>query len=311
MHQLVRTIFSKLHQLDPEGEEKKLSSAPPSGTDQPAEPPGQLSGGASQPVSPTPAGQSPPDVSGIQKSGCMSFFPSIIRPTTDVYYVKDGLPSIVELLRVLVNILDPHDRVHTDSTRLLALGILNTSLEVSGSRLGYFPSLRAMILDHGCKYLFQLAQSENASVFQLTLRTISTMMNAMRKHLKLQQELFLAYTLDRLAPPMTGKPSRLGTPVPKGGFFSPRPGTPRSHSPSLEHVDETEAEKGSPTPNKPSVVPARGGARDLLLEILSQISSYPGFLVELFSNYDCDVNAENLFDRVLDVLTKVDPPKQN
>jgi brefeldin A-resistance guanine nucleotide exchange factor 1 len=160
-----------------------------------------------------------------------------------------------------------------------------------------------MILDHGCKYLFQLAQSENSSVFQLTLRTVSTMMNALRKHLKLQQELFLAYTLDRLAPPVTGRPSRLGTPLPKSGFFSPRAGTPRSHSPSLELVDETEVE-GSPTPNRPSVIPARGGARDLLLETLSQISSRPGYLVELFSNYDCDINAENLFDRVLDLLTK-------
>jgi brefeldin A-resistance guanine nucleotide exchange factor 1 len=208
-----------------------------------------------------------------------------------------------------VNILDPHDRVHTDSTRLLALGVLNTSFEVSGSRLGDFPTLRAMILDHGCKYLFQLAQSENSSVFQLTLRTISTMMNALRKHLKLQQELFLAYTLDRLAPPVTGKQSRLGTPLPRSGFFSPRIGTPRSHSPSLEFVDETEVE-GSPTPNRPSVIPARGGARDLLLETLSQISSHPGYLVELFSNYDCDINAENLFDRVLDLLTKVFAQRQ-
>lgn len=205
-----------------------------------------------------------------------------------------------------MNILDPHDRVHTDSTRLLALGVLNTSFEVSGSRLGDFPTLRAIILDHGCKYLFQLAQSENSTIFQLTLRTISTMMNALRKHLKLQQELFLTYTLDRLAPPMAGKPSRLGTPVPRGGFFSPRSRSPRSHSPSLELVDGTEAEKGSPTPNRPSVIPARGGARDLLLETLSQISSHPGYLVELFSNYDCDINAENLFDRVLDLLTKVD-----
>jgi brefeldin A-resistance guanine nucleotide exchange factor 1 len=204
-----------------------------------------------------------------------------------------------------VNILDPHDRVHTDSTRLLALGVLNTSFEVSGPRLGDFPTLRTMILDHGCKYLFQLAQSENPSVFQLTLRTISTMMNTMRKYLKLQQELFLAYTLDRLAPPVTGKPSRLGTPVQKSGLFSPRPNSPASHSSSLELPDEADVEKGSPTPNKPSVIPVRGSSRDLLLDVLSQISSHPSFLAELFSNYDCDINAENLFERVIDLLTKV------
>jgi golgi-specific brefeldin A-resistance guanine nucleotide exchange factor 1 len=223
--------------------------------------------------------------------------------------ISDGLPSIVELLRVLVNLLDPHDRIHTDSTRLLALGVLNTSFEVSGPRLGEFPSLRIMILDHGCKYLFQLAQSENPSVFHLTLRTISTMMNTMRRHLKLQQELFLAYTLDRLAPPVTGKTSRLGTPVHRSGLFSSRPSSPSSHASSLEVLDEADVEKGSPTPNRPSVIPARGSARDLLLDVLSQISSHPSFLVELFSNYDCDINAENLFERVVDLLTKVRPHK--
>ena len=205
--------------------------------------------------------------------------------------------------------LDPHDRVHLDSTRLLALSIINTSFEVSGSRLGDFPTLRAVILDHGCKYLFQLAQSDNSSVFQLTHRTISTMMNAMRKHLKLQQELFLICTLDRLAPPVTSKPSRLGMPVFPNGFFSRLLGTPESPSPSLGLGDETD-KKASPTSHKPSVIPVRGEARDLLLETLSQISSHPGYLVELFSNYDCDIDFENLFDKVLDLLTKVGAKKK-
>jgi golgi-specific brefeldin A-resistance guanine nucleotide exchange factor 1 len=182
--------------------------------------------------------------------------------------------------------------------------VLNTSFEVAGPRLGDFPTLRMMILDHGCKYLFQLAQSDNSSVFQLTLRTISIMMNTMRKHLKLQQELFLTYALDRLAPPAMGKPSRLGTPVQRSGLFSPR--SSRVTSPALELLDEADMERGSPTPNRPSVIPALGNTRDLLLEVLSQISSHPSFLVDLFSNYDCDINAENLFDRVIDLLTKVD-----
>ncbi|KAH9966443.1 Sec7-like domain protein [Russula dissimulans] len=289
MHKLVRTILSKLYTLDPVSEEKKLlnvPSAPVAGTDPPS------STQSLEPVSDDPITPGQP-----------------VTPTTagshDVTQKFDyGLPSIVELLRVLVNILDPHDRVHTDSTRLLALGVLNTSFEVAGPRLGDFPTIRVMILDHGCKYLFQLAQSENSSVFQLTLRTISTMMNSMRRYLKLQQELFLTYTLDRLAPPVTGKSSRLGTPVQKSGLFSPRPSSPGSHSSSLELLDESDVEKGSPTPNRPSVVPVRGSARDLLLDVLSQISCHPSFLVELFSNYDCDINAENLFDRVIELLTK-------
>jgi brefeldin A-resistance guanine nucleotide exchange factor 1 len=226
-------------------------------------------------------------------------------------HVKDGLLSIVKLLRVLVNILDPHGRVYIDSTRLLALCVLNTSFEVSDSRLGDFPTLRDMILDHGCKYLFQLARSDDPSVFQLTHRTISTMMNALRKHLKLQQELFVIYTLDRLAPPVSKKPSHLGTSVtvPKSGFFSHRPRTSGPHSPSPQPVDETKVERGNTTQNKPPIMLVCDGARDLSLETLSQISSHPGYLVELFSNYDCDIHAENLFDKVLGLLTKVDAKK--
>ncbi|KAI0256486.1 Sec7-domain-containing protein [Lactifluus subvellereus] len=267
MHKIVRTVLSKLYILDPASEEKRLLSPPSPLPDDPET--------GNQPVTSTT--RSTEDASRAQKLGSAP---------------------------VLVNILDPHDRIHTDSTRLLALGVLNMSFEVCGPRLGDFPTLRTMILDHGCKYLFQLAQSENSSVFQLTLRTISIMMNTMRKHLKLQQELFLAYTLDRLAPPVTGKPSRLGTPVQRSGLLSPRTGTPRAQSPNLELLDDADVEKGSPTPNRPLVIPARGSTRDLLLEVLSQMSNHPSFLVELFGNYDCDINAENLFDRVIDLLTK-------
>src|ERR1700722_914046 len=83
---------------------------------------------------------------------------------------SDGLPSILELLRVLVNVLDPNDQQHTDSTRLIALSILNAAIEASGSCLTLFSSLESIILDPGCKFLFQLARSENTSVLHLTLR---------------------------------------------------------------------------------------------------------------------------------------------
>ena len=86
MHQLVRTVFSKLHDLDPESEEKKLLTTPPPGIDQPPPPTDQSSGDgttASQQV--TPIVQSPPDVSRIPKSGCMSLlFPSILCSGIDL-----------------------------------------------------------------------------------------------------------------------------------------------------------------------------------------------------------------------------------
>lgn len=203
---------------------------------------------------------------------------------------------------MLVNILDPNDQVHTDSTRLTALVILNAAVETSGTVMGDYPSLSALILDPGCKYLFQLARSDNSSVLQAALRTITTVFQTMRKHLKLQQELYLAFSIDRLAAPPQLKPinSKKNNPT------SPRPGTPATGTPILGPVDtELELDKGSPVPSRPPVQPARGDTRDLMLETLSQLCRHPSSMVDLYVNYDCDINCENLFERLIEFLTKV------
>jgi brefeldin A-resistance guanine nucleotide exchange factor 1 len=220
--------------------------------------------------------------------------------TVYVLTLLDGLPSIVELLRVTINILDPADQMHTDSTRLTALGILNTMFDVAGPRMGDFPSLIALVIDHGCKYLFQLARSDNPAILNLSLRTISTMFETMRSHLKLQQELFLAFTIDRLAPPIP--PSSV-----RKGVLTPTPGTPSNASPLLTATDiSPESRKSVATPRPPVVpAPARGETREIMLETLNQISRNPSFMVDLYVNYDCDPNCDNMFERLIEFLTQV------
>ena len=70
-----------------------------------------------------------------------------------------GIASIKELLRVLISLLNPHDQQHTDSMRLMALGLLNIAFEVGGQSIGKFPSLRLMVADQLCKHLFQVSRS--------------------------------------------------------------------------------------------------------------------------------------------------------
>lgn len=223
----------------------------------------------------------------------------------------DGLPSIVELLRVLVNVLDPNDQQHTDSTRLIALGILNAALEESGPCVMNFPSLEALILDPGCKFLFQLARSDNTAVLHSSLRAIATVFDTMRKHLKLQQELFLAFTIGRLALPSSGHPRGQSNPLSRSGkkdvySGSPRPGTPATPKLNTEPIDpEKEPEKSITGSSRVLVAPARGETRNLILETLTQISRHPSFMVDLYANYDCDINCENIFERLIDFLTKV------
>lgn len=235
----------------------------------------------------------------------------LLRLTYDTHYFIDGLPSIIELLRVLVNVLDPNDQQHTDSTRLTALGILNAAFEESGPTVAQFPSLKAIVIDPGCKFLFQLARSENNLVLHLALRTISTILDTMRTHLKLQQELFLTFTIDRLAPANLSLPPKSPTPIlnsskSRGFSPSPKPGTPSVNTPLLT-AEQTETE-GPTSPARLLVPPARGETRDLILETLGHISGHPSFMVDLYINYDCDINCENLFERLIDFLTKANFP---
>lgn len=204
---------------------------------------------------------------------------------------------MLELLRVLINILDPTDQAHTDSTRLTALRILNVAFEAAGPRISDYPSLSALVLDHGCKFLFQLARSDNPPVLQTTLRTISTMFETMRTNLKVQQELFLTFTVDRLAPPAASNKSH---PTRSSISPSPAPGTPR-----LGPVGVGDDSEKMPSTPRLVVAPARGDTRELLLETLSLVSRHPSFMVDLYVNYDCDMNCENMFERLIDFSTKV------
>lgn len=329
MHALVRTVFSRLHILDPEVEEAKLAAFadesqeneikmnvasqepthPPADSSSPSQEPEEqepneetalLTNEGAAPVAivdmPTAKPPNHPAVSIQARSEC-KLLPLDGLPLTSQL---DGLPSILELMRVLVNVLDPNDQQHTDSTRLVALGVLNAAFEESGHRIAKFPSLEALILDPGCKFLFQLARSENMSILHAALRAISALLETMRPRLKLQQELFLAFSIDRLAPPPPPAGSKA---VAKRPQPSSRPGTPST--PSLGPIDEPDSEKGTATPPRVLVAPARGETRDLILETLSHISRHPSFMVDLYTNYDCDSNCENLFERLTDFLTKV------
>ena len=308
MHDVVRTVFARLYDLDPTIEEHKLQSnvgeedselklsvgatvvAPSVPEDTSTESETLVEPSVDQHAAPL---SSIP----LEKTECMSL--ALSHPVYMLIFL-DGLPSILELLRVTINILDPADQMHTDSTRLTALGILNTMFDVAGSRMGDFPSLIALVIDHGCKYLFQLARSDNPGILNLSLRTISTMFETMRSHLKLQQELFLAFTIDRLAPPIP--PSSV-----RKNALTPTPGTPSNASPLLTATDiSSESRKSAVTPRPPVVpAPARGETREVMLETLNQISRHPSFMVDLYVNYDCDPNCDNMFERLIEFLTQV------
>ena len=88
-------------------------------------------------------------------------------------FTPHGLPTILELLRVITALLNPSDQAHTDSMRISALAILNTALEVGGLTLGDWPELREGLRDEGCRYLFQVRSGVRNLYFDGSLTMIA------------------------------------------------------------------------------------------------------------------------------------------
>ncbi|KAI9233815.1 MAG: hypothetical protein BYD32DRAFT_464966 [Podila humilis] len=213
-----------------------------------------------------------------------------------------GLPSIRELLRVLISLLNPHDQQHIDRMRLMALSILDVALEAGGRSITKFSVLMALVSDDMCKFLFQLARTDNLPILTLTLRVISTLFDTMKPCLKLQQELFLSFLLDRLSPPAFAL-----KPLP----FNPDFGEPLRPVATSEPEVSNGSRAGSPSPSTKSskgdkldTTTAHGEVRELLLECLGQFARAPTFMIDLWVNYDCGLDCSDLFQDMIKFLTR-------
>lgn len=134
----------------------------------------------------------------------------------------------------------------------------------------------------------------------MSLRVITNIFDTMREHLKLQQELFLSFLMDRLVLPLPstapgtrkaemesqldastwgGEGRETGTSTPQGG-----------------REREREREKES-----------RGSAeaRELMMEVMGHLARGEFALVDLWVNYDCNIECEDLYERVVKFLSRV------
>ncbi|KAG9102674.1 GDP/GTP exchange factor for ARF [Ceratobasidium sp. 370] len=290
MQTIIREVFGRLRSLDPVAEEQRMRQ-----DEEEAGAELKLALSPTMVTNPLPGGDAPlPD----QALGAH-------EPEAEPR--PYGLPTVAEVLRVLINLLDPNDQQHTDTIRLTALGILtaalSTSLSTSTSAatpnqaptrtLAQFPSLLALLADRACRHLFLLARTEAPGLRLAALRAIALLFEVARGSLKLQRELFVSFLVARLEP--VG-PINDGKPKPTLGTETPRPGTPALAAPRTP---------GFSTPKAGAVA---GGAdlelRELMLETLVLLSREPSFMVDLWANYDCDVNCEDLFEQLIGFLTK-------
>ncbi|CAO1633127.1 unnamed protein product [Parajaminaea phylloscopi] len=235
-----------------------------------------------------------------------------------------SLPAIKEVLRVIISLLDPAVSTHTDSMRLLGLTLLTAALETAGPQLSRFPSLRAQLQDTGCKYLLQLSKSESFAISSYSIRCICTLVESIKTDLKLQYELLLTTLMDRLAPvfPMSQEPwnepaypiasavpARLGPQRSSSVDSHGRSGTPDSLNASTGAAAAPPPPPPPPMPRSSDKAPAQGDTRDLMLEALALLfGTYKAGdndpLLELFLNFDCDVDCDDLYQRAMHFLCR-------
>ena len=215
-----------------------------------------------------------------------------------------SLPSIRELFRVLVNLLEPHDRQHNDSMRIMALRIIDVALEVAGPSISKHPSLTSLAKDDLCRHLFQLVRSDNMNLLNESLRVAGTLLATCRGVLKLQQELFLSYLVACLHPKVEiprepginpnlydGVPNapKLVKPAP-----SQQPSSGRSTPVPIKDRQKLGMEGGSRKPD----------AREAMVESIGTLARIPSFLAELFVNYDCEVDRSDLCEDMVGLLSR-------
>lgn len=214
-----------------------------------------------------------------------------------------SLPSIRELFRVLVDLLNPHNRQQTDTMRVMALRIIDVALEVAGPSIAKHPSLATLAKDDLCRHLFQLVRSEHVALLHESLRVAGTLLSTCREVLKLQQELFLSYLVACLHP-------RVEIPREPGIDPALYEGVPQA--PKLVKPVASQASSGRSTP-----VPVKdrqklgmeGGARkpdarEAMVESIGALSRIPSYLVELFINYDCEVDRSDLCEDLIGLLSR-------
>ena len=214
-----------------------------------------------------------------------------------------SLPSIRELFRVLVDLLQPHSRQHSDALRVMALRIIDVALEVAGPSIARHPSLANLAKDDLCRYLFQLVRSENIGILHESLRVAGTLLTTCREVLKLQQELFLSYLVACLHPQVE-IPEEAGI---DAALYEGVPKTPKLVKPISS---QSNSGRATPVPiQERQRLGMEGGsrkpdAREAMVESIGALSRLPSYLVELYINYDCEVDRSDLCEDLIGLLSR-------
>lgn len=214
-----------------------------------------------------------------------------------------SLASIRELFRVLIDLLDPDNRQHTDPMRVMALRIIDVALEVAGPSIARHPSLASLAQNDLCRHLFQLVRSESLAILTSSLRVAGTLILTCRPVLKLQQELYLSYLVACLHPRVE---------IPREPGINPAlyEGVPQAPKVVKQPPSQTTSGRSTPVAVKDrQKLGLEGGSRkpetrEAMVESIGVLARIPSFMVELFVNYDCEVDRADLCEDMIGLLSR-------
>ena len=214
-----------------------------------------------------------------------------------------SLPSIRELLRVLIELLNSQNQQQKDLTKAMALRTINVSLEIAGSSMIKHPSLATLVKGNLCKHLFQLIKSDNTRLLSESLKVAGTLFETCREGLKLQQELFLSYLVGCLHPQVP-VPRDLG--VDASLYEGISPGL-KIEKPLPSRVSSG---RSTPVPVKDrrrlgmEASSRRPEAREAMTECVTALLREPGYFTELFVNYDCEIDRSDLCEDLIGLMAR-------
>lgn len=174
-----------------------------------------------------------------------------------------GIVGIVEIFRYLCSLLNIVDSGMVTGQNLLAidedvplfaLGLINSAVELGGSSFGCHPELIALVQDDLFRFLMQLGLSNmNPLILSMVCSIVLNLYHHLRSHLKLQLEAFFSCVIIRLSQGKYG---------------------------------------------------ATYQQQEVAMEALVDFCRQSTFMPEMYANFDCDITCGNIFEDLGNLLSK-------
>ncbi|CAG9315835.1 GBF1 [Blepharisma stoltei] len=170
-----------------------------------------------------------------------------------------GVPCVRNILLKLANLIGTNEKNEANwkEKRCLGLFLMNTALETAGEAMGLHEGIVLIIQDEVCKSLLINSNTGDLFILSLTLRVVFNLFQSIKRHLKVQLEVFF-------------------------------------NSIHLKIASEYEDSQD----------PFVYQRSELALESIVDFCREPSLVLELYTNYDCDLHFANLFEALSKFLCK-------